>query len=1150
MTVRTFPLRVAPLPGEAIDSWLEAIARRMAVPLLDVTRALDLPRARRPRWLVRPTQCQLTTISTVTGIDARAVSAMTLSHYDGTGLDIDQDTGRIAKSFPFGYRPWSRYCPQCLAETDGRWRLHWRLGWSFACVRHYRLLADECPQCGDHPRPTIQPHSFPPAASVCVCGLDLTDTPTLRLRRRHPIINAQQRVFDVIADDQAAFGVYSTDDRACRARSALNDVKVLANRTLNFASLHGLAAVKSANLPTSCDSLPVIERPRRRATLHSRAPARAIDTAVGVTAALDILCAPTVDAAADRAHWLVDGQNKETGPAELHSCSLEGIIPAGIIIKASAKGMGAIGQLRYRTALPTPSPPHPDRRRAEQAAASVPALFWPAWSVRFVVPGMKIMNLRLALSGATVLAGTTVRSAELSNLLGGIVSAQALNCYLFALSHSTAWPAISTATVRLTDHLAEQPAPINYTRRRQLDYTALLSDDCWEQMCRATGDSPGIRRKAVAARCYLVEKISGTPARKTVFNNPIGDSHNLWKQGRNFARMMTMQLAQHLDDEARTFLKHNRIDEPLTWHPPVELIADLDLPGSDPAGINRTELHQIAAENSYTVGQLAAHFHVDQLTIRHLFEQEPIDFTTLSTQCKAGKQATTLRLRGELDVRTLRDLYVTQGLTLRQIAERYGVTTAPVHLLAARYQIPMRRRPKRPQVEWLTEQWMIKRRTQRDIAADIGVSRATIGAWLSQVDFDASVLRQPTGPDMDPAVALELLKPALTDKHGARWLQILTQAMDHPSIAVAERGLGLGIGTLRRRLPKLEAALGAPVIARNRSGLAMIPTPLGVEVARAVCSLSGSITMPGTSPHGAAARLTVRVAPVPGEALDSWLEAVAHRCRAPFEELLAAVGLPRGRKGPRWMVALNTQEQRSLAKATGVTQKLLRAMTLQAYEGPAVRIDFHRRTPARAGAWGYCGASRYCPACLTETGGRWKLEWRLSWSFTCLRHHALLADTCPTCGNHPRRTTPKPDAVPDPGRCACPPEGAPHGGKYRCSADLTDVQVLVLPNNHPVFQAQRHVNLLVAGGQAARAGQGSRPLLTLDDIARYGRRAVADPLEMRDLIPADLLAAVIAEHAAGRSTDCGSRRSRMFSPSAVDVAAGVLAVLAGFKCGR
>jgi hypothetical protein len=109
---------------------------------------------------------------------------------------------------------------------------------------------------------------------------------------------------------------------------------------------------------------------------------------------------------------------------------------------------------------------------------------------------------------------------------------------------------------------------------------------------------------------------------------------------------------------------------------------------------------------------------------------------------------------------------------------------------------------------------------------------------------------------------------------------------------------------------------------------------------------------------------------------------------------------------------------------------------------------------------------------------------------------------------------------------------------------------LELPNNHPAFNAQRHVNVLVAGQQAPRTGQRSGPPLTLDDIARYGRRAVADPLEMRGLVPADLLAAVIADHAAGRFSNRASRRSRMFNPTAADVAAGVLAVLAGFKCGR
>lgn len=43
MTVaRTFPIRLAPLPGEALDSWLEALAHRLNVRLGDVLGDLGL----------------------------------------------------------------------------------------------------------------------------------------------------------------------------------------------------------------------------------------------------------------------------------------------------------------------------------------------------------------------------------------------------------------------------------------------------------------------------------------------------------------------------------------------------------------------------------------------------------------------------------------------------------------------------------------------------------------------------------------------------------------------------------------------------------------------------------------------------------------------------------------------------------------------------------------------------------------------------------------------------------------------------------------------------------------------------------------------------------------------------------------------------
>lgn len=1151
-TARTLPIRVAPIEGEAIDSWLEALARRMATPLAVVLAALNLPVARRPSWLVRPSPAQLDTIGIATGLHPDAILTMTLSRYDGTGLEIDRTSDRIAATFPFGYRPWSRYCPYCLAQTDGRWQLHWRLGWSFACVRHHCLLADECPRCGKHPRQVFEPTHSVPAASRCGCGCNLTAAPTLPLRRRHAITDTQQQILDVIADDRADFGIYSTYAGARLARSALNDVKVLANRALNYASLHGSAAVRSADLPADAgrESMAVAERPPRRATLHARAPLRALDTAVGVTAALDILRAPTLDAAADRARWLTDGQNRETGPAELHSCPREGTVSAAIIIKASAAWMGPINQLRYRTALPTPRPPDPDPLRVQRLAASVPAAFWPAWSTRFIVDAMKASNLRAVLSGATLLAGTTAHLTEVTNHLGAITSAQALNCSLFALSHLPSWPTISTAVVRLNDFLAEQPAPINYTRRRQLDYSALLPEHRWQQICRTAGDHPGAGRKAIAARYYLAEKISGTPARSAGIDHHGTHPHNLWKQARNFARIMSAQLREHLDDEARQFLQRNGIDEPLTWTPPLDLISDLDLPAKDPAAIDRQELLRLAIDNSYTVGQLAEHFGIDQLTVRYLFDEQPIDRNDFPAQSKPGKAAFAAWLLAELDSQTLHDLYVVERLTLRQIAERYGIGIHRVHKLATLYEIPMRQHIPPPSPEWLCGQRFLVRRSVADIADEIGVSRVTIRAWLAQRGSKAPVVQSNRQPALDTGKALELLKPALTDKYGAPRLQMLSEAVEFSSLAAAERDLGLGAGMLRRRLAKLETMLGAPVIARNQPGLAMAPTPFGVEVVRAVRALNGTVTIPGSSPPGVAPRLTVHVAPLPGEALDSWLETTAHRCRTSLVDVLSAVGLTQGRKGPRWMVVMNPQELRSVSKATGYTQRQLRMMTLQRYDGVAVDIHHDRRVLTRTTYWGFGAGSRYCPACLAETHGRWKIEWRLVWSFACLQHQCLLADTCPSCGNSPRLAAQKPDAVPQPGRCPSPPAGHPIGGKHRCLADLTETEVLRLPSGHPVLEAQRHIDHLLAGTNAARPSTKWTPSLALGDIATYARRAIKNPRLLCDVVPPDLLAAVVAQDGTDSHADARSRQSRIFKPSALDVAAGTALALAVLNPGR
>ena len=74
MSVRTLPLRVPPLPGEALDSWLEAVAARHNARMGDLLHHVGIDERTR-RWLVQLHQRELHSISTATGVAPDVVDA-------------------------------------------------------------------------------------------------------------------------------------------------------------------------------------------------------------------------------------------------------------------------------------------------------------------------------------------------------------------------------------------------------------------------------------------------------------------------------------------------------------------------------------------------------------------------------------------------------------------------------------------------------------------------------------------------------------------------------------------------------------------------------------------------------------------------------------------------------------------------------------------------------------------------------------------------------------------------------------------------------------------------------------------------------------------------------------------------------------------
>ncbi len=249
--------------------------------------------------------------------------------------------------------------------------------------------------------------------------------------------------------------------------------------------------------------------------------------------------------------------------------------------------------------------------------------------------------------------------------------------------------------------------------------------------------------------------------------------------------------------------------------------------------------------------------------------------------------------------------------------------------------------------------------------------------------------------------------------------------------------------------------------------------------------------------------LPLRLAPLPGEALDSWLDALAHRLKVPLTDLCWSLGLPGGphsvlRKDDipaNRVVLLRDHEAQAISAAAGVAVPLLHAMTMARYDRRAIMIDHASRRVSLRAMWGRGRGSRYCPGCLAETGGRWQLRWRLTWSFACTTHQHLLADTCPACDRIPGFRAGESHLPPSPGHCEAPvplPGESQRPGRrrhQRCGTDLARTPTLRLPAGHPVLAAQQALDQLIDGATANFGLYAVAPQATITALADL--RAIA-----------------------------------------------------------
>ena len=513
--MRTLPIKVDPLPGEGIDSWLEAIAHRYNTKYGQILERVGLNPQQR-QWLVSLDANEAQDISVATGIVPEAIHAMTLRRYDGTALAINA-ARRTVRDHLSGKCSRSRYCPQCLAATKGRWQLPWRLVWSFACLQHRCLVSDYCHQCGSLQRDHRFPSSTVPQSACCTsrrsdtdnqkCGADLCAGDTIALPAEHPTLVAQATLLAVIEQDSADFGVYAATP--VPASTALRDIRFVASL---FLSITDKQLVRT-ELPENLHAIyaGVIDKPtpsdsHYRANRRLGSGTRSQAVAAAVTTAMDILQSSDTSEAAARMRWLLGKESNPPGQRLIRQRSDITDLLNTIRIKAYSPFLSPVAQLRFRSMSSMPRFPSTDSAALTTTARSVPTHYWKRLALIFLVPGARLPTLQSFLSVATLIVGTRAdRRMAIADLPVTGVSEQRLATFATQLQRTEYWDAIAEGITRIRNYLDEHAAPIDYARRRRLVYTDnLLADEVWDAACKKAGIGVGSRRSDLA-RSWIYE---------------------------------------------------------------------------------------------------------------------------------------------------------------------------------------------------------------------------------------------------------------------------------------------------------------------------------------------------------------------------------------------------------------------------------------------------------------------------------------------------------------------------------------------------------------------------------------------------------------------------------------------------------------------
>ncbi|MEQ4608380.1 TniQ family protein [Streptomyces cavourensis] len=724
-TDERIPIGVAPSPGEALDSWCERYAHRLRTHTVDFADYLGLPHTSLRRMVRRLTEGELELLERRTGIRAEQLRAMTLEEFDGSLVRITGPTRRLTAPANWRfYGTTSRYCPACLADNGGRWQLHWRLGWTFACTRHRLLLLERCPRCGKHP-PVLSGgnHRMLPRPQACRslterdgrgtrCGYPLTEAPAVSLPEGDTVLLSQTGVNAHIIDEH----------RTAAARERAGELSHLGRRALrSIGTRPEIVPPIARDIITACGG-----------ELLAGAAAMEIhdarNVAIGTTLAA-IATDPDHPLREDVFAWVCLAPDSEVGELREHPTRyLRNWSPAGPrvikrILAASDSQLTLKARLRYGTATAEPAVPHLSEADITLRASKTPGMLWPSWTLRLLPPRSphqpRIVGIRRACASLMLVPGGPVGHRRAARIMGNPQFRSNLESLLALIDADH----ICSTLTHYARALDAHEVPIDYTRRRTLfageTSPLLLDENAHWLLCKSLGTRQFQKVHLQRLRWQLRRILLGADPQP-------GNHAPAWTH--RFAYRTHPEILAFLDEQAhRNLTAHHITHEPVTWEPPAHWLDTIALP--QPVLDLPSERVRALLTPDSTARDVARSLGLTVHQLRLLMESR-----RLSAQTRPHNKGTYPRppRQGYLVPDQLRDLYQRQGLQQLQIAELAGCTTAVVKTALKQANIPLR--PRRAPGElrqsvdpaWLRTEYHDKGRTVADIARELSAPATNV----------------------------------------------------------------------------------------------------------------------------------------------------------------------------------------------------------------------------------------------------------------------------------------------------------------------------------------------------------------------------------------------------------------------------------------